>query len=227
MTEGRRRRQLRRSTDRVEGPNGPIRLKWHKLRTDLEQAPFKLSNLALGWKLGASLEVDIIAAADGRFVVLHDATLGPSTTGRGRVASMTVAADGRASFTATAQGVADPDAPVLSLADLVARLRGHARGAIGKSAARLQGSRRSAARRKLHRRRGSRCRGSGERDRHRLALSRRSAPACRCNAGRTARLRSDACGVTRSGPCAETRATAPPHGAAARRRDAPICGSTR
>ena len=70
----------------VEGPAGPIRLKWHKLRTDLKQAPFKLSNLALGWKLGASLEVDIIAAADGRFVALHDPTLGPSTTGRGRVA---------------------------------------------------------------------------------------------------------------------------------------------
>ena len=79
----------------VEGPDGPIRLKWHKLRTDLEQAPFKLSNLALGWKLGASLEVDIIAAADGRFVVLHDATLGPSTTGRGRVASKAPDGDDR------------------------------------------------------------------------------------------------------------------------------------
>ena len=107
----------------VEGPNGPIRLKWHKLRTDLGQAPFKLSNLALGWRLGATLEVDILAAADGRFVVLHDATLGPSTTGRGRVASMTrEEMTGR--FHRDGQGVADPDAPVLFLAELVARLKG-------------------------------------------------------------------------------------------------------
>jgi glycerophosphoryl diester phosphodiesterase len=107
----------------VEGPSGPIRLKWHKLRTDLEQAPFKLSNLALGWELGASLEVDILAAADGRFVVLHDPTLGPSTTGRGRVASMTQE-EMAGLFHRDGQGLADPDAPVLSLAELVARLRG-------------------------------------------------------------------------------------------------------
>jgi glycerophosphoryl diester phosphodiesterase len=106
----------------VEGPGGPIRLKWHKLRTDLQQAPFKLSNLALGWKLGASLEVDIIAAADGRFVVLHDPTLGPSTTGRGRVASMTLEEiDGL--FHRDAQGLPDPDAPVLSLVEFIARLK--------------------------------------------------------------------------------------------------------
>jgi glycerophosphoryl diester phosphodiesterase len=107
----------------VEGPDGPIRLKWHKLRTDLKQAPFKLSNLALGWKLGASLEVDIIAAADGRLLVLHDATLGPSTTGRGRVASFTHE-DIAGLFHRDGQGAADPDAPVLSLAELVARLKG-------------------------------------------------------------------------------------------------------
>jgi glycerophosphoryl diester phosphodiesterase len=106
----------------ADGPIGPIRLKWHKLRTDLQQAPFKLSNLALGWKLGASLEVDIIAAADGRFVVLHDPTLGPSTTGRGRIASMPVAAM-TGLFHRDGKGIADADAPVLSLAELIARLR--------------------------------------------------------------------------------------------------------
>ena len=106
----------------VDGPNGPIRLKWHKLRTDLSQAPFKLSNLALGWKLGASLEVDIIAAADGRLVVLHDPTLGPSTTGSGRVATMN--ADQMSGLHhRDAARIADPDAPVVTLAELASNLR--------------------------------------------------------------------------------------------------------
>ena len=48
----------------VDGPHGAIRLKWHKLRTHFTEAPFKPRNLALGWRLGASLEIDILAAAD-------------------------------------------------------------------------------------------------------------------------------------------------------------------
>ena len=107
----------------VDGPHGPIRLKWHKLRTRFGEAPFKRSNLALGWQLGASLEIDILASADGRFVVAHDATLGPATTGRGRIASMPLAAFSGL-FHRDRSGAADPDAPVLSLADLVAPLRG-------------------------------------------------------------------------------------------------------
>ncbi|MDK1491776.1 hypothetical protein QN219_17180 [Sinorhizobium sp. 7-81] len=106
----------------VEGPHGPIRLKWHKLRTHLTEAPFKCSNLALGWQLGASLEVDILATADGRFAVLHDPTLGPSTTGHGRVSSMPIASM-RELLHRNAGGSPDPDAPVLSLAELVAPLR--------------------------------------------------------------------------------------------------------
>lgn len=106
----------------VRGPYGPIRLKWHKLRTDLGQAPFKLSNLALGWKLGASLEIDIITAADARFVVLHDPTLGPSTTGTGRVA-LVASNEMSGLHHRDAGGVADPDAPVLTLAELAARLQ--------------------------------------------------------------------------------------------------------
>lgn len=106
----------------VEGPHGPVRLKWHKLRRHLAEAPFKRSNLALGWRLGASLEIDILATADGRFAVLHDATLGPSTTGRGR-ASRTPIASMSGLFHRDARGAADPDAPVLSLAELVAPLR--------------------------------------------------------------------------------------------------------
>lgn len=106
----------------VDGPHGPIRLKWHKLRTRYAETPFKLSNLALGWRLGASLEIDILATADDRFVVAHDATLGPSTTGRGRVAAMPLSAMAGV-FHRDRDGAADPDAPVLSLADLVAHLR--------------------------------------------------------------------------------------------------------
>ena len=106
----------------VDGPHGPIRLKWHKLRTRYAEAPFKPCNLALGWRLGASLEIDILASADQRFVVAHDATLGPSTTGRGRVTSLPLAAMAGV-FHRDRGGVADPDAPLLSLADLVAPLR--------------------------------------------------------------------------------------------------------
>jgi glycerophosphoryl diester phosphodiesterase len=106
----------------VDGPHGPIRLKWHKLRTHLAEAPFKRSNLALGWRLGASLEVDILQAGDGRFAILHDPTLGPSTTGHGRVPSTPIASM-QGHFHRNAAGAADPDAPVLSLAELVAPLR--------------------------------------------------------------------------------------------------------
>jgi glycerophosphoryl diester phosphodiesterase len=106
----------------VEGPYGPIRLKWHKLRTDLAEAPFKRSNLARGWQLGASLEIDMLATADGRFAVLHDPTLGPSTTGRGRVAHMPIESI-RGLFHRDVDGAPDPDAPVLSLAELAGPLR--------------------------------------------------------------------------------------------------------
>jgi glycerophosphoryl diester phosphodiesterase len=106
----------------VAGPHGPVRLKWHKLRTHLAEAPFKRSNLARGWRLGASLEVDILATADRRFAVLHDATLGPSTTGRGRVPNVPISSMSGL-FHRDAGGAGDPDAPVLSLAELVAPLR--------------------------------------------------------------------------------------------------------
>jgi glycerophosphoryl diester phosphodiesterase len=106
----------------VNGPFGRVRLKWHKLRTRLEEAPFKRSNLALGWRMGASMEVDILATADGGFAVLHDPTLGPSTTGRGRVSQMPLASL-RGLLHRDRDGMPDPDAPVLSLAELAAPLR--------------------------------------------------------------------------------------------------------
>jgi glycerophosphoryl diester phosphodiesterase len=111
----------------VDGPHGPIRLKWHKLRMRYDEAPFKPANLALGWRLGASLEIDILATADERFVVAHDPTLGPSTTGRGRVADMPLASMAGV-LHRDRQGAGDPEAPLLSLGDLIAPLRTVGRG---------------------------------------------------------------------------------------------------
>jgi glycerophosphoryl diester phosphodiesterase len=110
----------------VDGPHGPIRLKWHMLRTHFSEAPFKPANLALGWRLGASLEIDILATADQRFAVAHDATLGPATTGRGRIAAMPLA-DMAGVFHRDRAGAADPEAPLLGLAELVAPLRSRQR----------------------------------------------------------------------------------------------------
>jgi glycerophosphoryl diester phosphodiesterase len=112
---------------RLEGPHGPIRLKWHMLRTRCAEAPFRPGNLALGWRLGASVEIDILASADQRLVVAHDWTLGPATTGRGRLAAMPLAATAGL-LHRDGTGAADPDAPVLSLADTVAPLRALPRG---------------------------------------------------------------------------------------------------
>lgn len=106
----------------AQGPHGPIRLKWHKLKTRLGEAPFRRSNLALGWQRGASLEIDILASADHRFVVAHDTTLGPSTTGQGRIANLPVAAM-ESLFHRDRAGAPDPDAPVQALAGFVAPLR--------------------------------------------------------------------------------------------------------
>ena len=65
-----------------------IRLKWHKLRLRLEDAPFDRRNLELGLAAGASLEVDLQPLACGRFVCLHDADLESETTGQGPVAAI-------------------------------------------------------------------------------------------------------------------------------------------
>jgi glycerophosphoryl diester phosphodiesterase len=106
----------------VDGPRGPVRLKWHMARTHPAEAPFRPGNLALGWRLGASVEIDILVTADRRFLVAHDATLGPATTGRGRAAGLPLAAMAGLLHRDRA-GEPDPDAPVLSLADLMAPLR--------------------------------------------------------------------------------------------------------
>jgi glycerophosphoryl diester phosphodiesterase len=93
----------------------------------MREAPFRRSNLALGWKLGASLEIDIQGCADDCFVVIHDSTLGPGTTGSGHLAKLGLA--GMAGlYHREPGGDADHDAPVTSLAELVAPLRNLAPG---------------------------------------------------------------------------------------------------
>jgi len=72
----------------LRAPHGAIRLKWHKLRRRLEDAPFDRHNLALGLAAGASLEVDLQPLACGRFVCLHDAELASETTGAGPVSGI-------------------------------------------------------------------------------------------------------------------------------------------
>ncbi len=62
------------------------RLKWHKLRRRADDTAFDRTNLAEGLVVGASMEVDIQALADGGFVCLHDRTLESETNGVGPVA---------------------------------------------------------------------------------------------------------------------------------------------
>lgn len=69
--------------------NRPIRLKWHRLRRHVTESEFDPAHLALGLALGASMEVDLQALADGSFAVLHDADLSGETDGFGPVAQAT------------------------------------------------------------------------------------------------------------------------------------------
>jgi glycerophosphoryl diester phosphodiesterase len=63
-----------------------IALKWHKLRRRREDPAFARANLETALAAGATVEVDLVASADGDFVCLHEFTLEHETTGRGPVA---------------------------------------------------------------------------------------------------------------------------------------------
>lgn len=67
------------------------RLKWHRLRRSLADPEFGAAVMAEGFRIGASMELDLRVRADGGFVVLHDATLARETNGSGRVRGMDVA----------------------------------------------------------------------------------------------------------------------------------------
>jgi glycerophosphoryl diester phosphodiesterase len=64
------------------------RLKWHRLRKRMADPLFSAEVLAEGFRLGASMELDLRVRADGGFVVLHDEVLEGETTGRGEIARL-------------------------------------------------------------------------------------------------------------------------------------------
>lgn len=66
------------------------RLKWHRLRLSLDAPLFSAETMALGFSVGASMELDLRVRGDGGFVVLHDAKLEGETNGHGRVCDSTV-----------------------------------------------------------------------------------------------------------------------------------------
>jgi glycerophosphoryl diester phosphodiesterase len=64
------------------------RLKWHRLRRTMADPLFSATVLADGFRLGASMELDLRIRGDGGFVVLHDDVLEGETTGRGEIARL-------------------------------------------------------------------------------------------------------------------------------------------
>ncbi len=75
------------------------RLKWHQLRRTMADPLFSAAVLADGFRLGASMELDLRVRADGGFIVLHDEKLEGETTGRGEIARLTREEMAGATFT--------------------------------------------------------------------------------------------------------------------------------
>lgn len=73
----------------IEHNGRKTRLKWHRLRRRLSDPLFSAEVMAEGFRLGASMELDLRVRADGGFVVLHDESLDRETTGGGIVAQRT------------------------------------------------------------------------------------------------------------------------------------------
>lgn len=74
---------------RITSDDHVIRLKWHRLRRSLRDPMFSVKVLHEGFRVGASMELDLRVRGDGGFVVLHDADLSGETTGRGPINSKT------------------------------------------------------------------------------------------------------------------------------------------
>lgn len=70
----------------IEHSGHTTRLKWHRLRRRMSDPLFSAEVMADGFRLGASMELDLRVRSDGGFVVLHDDTLEGETTGQGLVA---------------------------------------------------------------------------------------------------------------------------------------------
>jgi glycerophosphoryl diester phosphodiesterase len=75
------------------------RLKWHRLRRSWDDPLFSAEVMAEGFKLGASMELDLRVRGDGGFVVLHDDLLEGETTGQGEISRMSRAQMHDARFT--------------------------------------------------------------------------------------------------------------------------------
>lgn len=60
-------------------------LKWHRARRRAGDPPFTGRRIVEGLRLGASVEVDLVAHGGGGFAVLHDLLLDRETTGTGPV----------------------------------------------------------------------------------------------------------------------------------------------
>jgi len=72
----------------ARGPH-TTRLKWHRLRRSFADPEFSTAVMEDGFRIGASMELDLQVRADGGFVVMHDATLDRETTGHGPVGDRT------------------------------------------------------------------------------------------------------------------------------------------
>jgi glycerophosphoryl diester phosphodiesterase len=100
-----------------------IALKWHQLRRRRQDPAFARDNLAAALAAGATVEVDLVATADGDFVCLHELRLECETTGYGAVAGHSSAA-----VLALRQrgNAGEPlDSPVLGFSELVDIVRSH------------------------------------------------------------------------------------------------------
>ena len=73
----------------IEAQGFVTRLKWHRLRRSMADPEFGAAVMAEGFRLGASMELDLQVRGDGGFVVLHDDVLDRETTGTGPVAGQT------------------------------------------------------------------------------------------------------------------------------------------
>lgn len=74
---------------RITSKNHAVRLKWHRLRRSLRDPLFSVDVLRDGFRIGASMELDLRVRGDGGFVVLHDDDLQGETTGRGPIRTKT------------------------------------------------------------------------------------------------------------------------------------------
>jgi glycerophosphoryl diester phosphodiesterase len=66
-------------------------LKWHRLRRSRSDPEFGAAVMAEGFRIGASMELDLRVRADGGFVVIHDENLARETTGNGAANAHTAA----------------------------------------------------------------------------------------------------------------------------------------